>query len=125
MSNPMTVVHQEIRIPSALKERALTALQQVPHPDDLPFTNPAFVDAARLEEALWCFRWQAVVDDATGDITGLTFLGVNPGATEWLFQVLAPYIAEDSVLVCTTEEGQRWRWDFNGTTVRLTESFII
>ena len=125
MSNPMTVLHQQIRIPSEFKSRALTALQQVPHPQYLPFTDPTFVRAATLEEAIACFRWDAVIDDSTGDITGLTFIGVNAGAIDLLLQVMAPYIAADSFLICETEDGQRWRWNFTGFTVRFTDESDI
>ena len=125
MSNPMTVLDQQIRIPAEYKSRALTALQQVPNPHYLPFTDPAFVRVTTLEEAIACFRWDAVTDEPTGDITGLTFIGVNAGAIALLLQVLAPYVAADSFLICETEDGQRWRWNFTGFTVRFTDESDI
>ena len=121
MGSQMTVERQQIRIPNAYKVRALTALQQVPNPHYLPFTDPEFVHAATLAEALECFRWEAITDEATGDITELRFFGRNAGPIDLLVQVLAPYIERDSYLICSNDEGERWRWNFTGWAVRVTD----
>lgn len=125
MSNPMTVLDQQIRIPAEYKSRALTALQQVPNPHYLPFTGPAFVRVTTLEEAIACFRWDPITDAASGDINALKFVGINAGALNLLLQVLAPYVAADNFLICETEGGQRWRWNFTGFTVRFTDESDI
>lgn len=113
----MTVESQRIRIPAAYKLRALTALKQIPEPH-LPFTDPRFVVAPTLEAALWCFRWEPIANRYTWDIVELVFVGTNPGPVNLLFQVLAPFVVNGSFIECTTDDGDHWRWEFNGFTVK-------
>jgi hypothetical protein len=67
---------------------------------------------AVLEE----WRYEAELDDETGDIVGLQFSGEKLGDEFQLFQVIAPFVEAGSYLEISGEDGTVWRWVFNGTT---------
>lgn len=62
------------------------------------------------------WRYEATVDDETGDITDLSFNGEKLGDELQLFQVIAPWVEKGSYLEVSGEDGTVWRWFFDGQT---------
>lgn len=54
----------------------------------------------------------------------LTYYNSKMGAEEHFIKAVAPYVTEDSVMVWTGEEGEKWRWTFPEGTVKHQEAII-
>lgn len=65
-----------------------------------------------LEKALEAWRYRCDEDDS------VYFEGEKLGDDEILWTTLAPFIAKDSFIQCTGEDGCVWRWVFNGKTMK-------
>jgi hypothetical protein len=72
-----------------------------------------FALAKTLEVALRAWRWDAEVDDATGDIHSLEFTGEKLGDDSALWDAVAPFVEHGSYLQMAGEDGMEWRWVFN------------
>lgn len=81
----------------------------------------SWVDTSTLEkarndlEALEEWRWDAGVN-AAGDIVSLDFTGEKLGDDLTMFKVIAPLVKQGSFIVMHGEDGESWRWYFNGET---------
>lgn len=71
-----------------------------------------FVRAKTLEVALEAWRWEPVVDEKTGDITSLTFLGEKLGDDQVLWKAVAPFVESGSYISMYGEDGSNWVWRF-------------
>lgn len=72
--------------------------------------------AKTLSEALYAWRWETSVDEASGDIVGISFIGEKSGDDELLFEVIAPFVEPGSNIVIIGEDHHIWRWYFDGST---------
>lgn len=75
----------------------------------------AVMKAETLEEALGAWRWESYTND-NGDIDGLYFQGEKSGQDEYLFLAIAPYVKDGSYIAMRGEDGDIWRWYFDGQT---------
>lgn len=76
-----------------------------------------------VAEALGEDGWEATVDQQTGDITDIAFQGekmypADLGEDDLLFH-LAPFVEPGSYIEMRGEDGKRWRWLFDGTSVKI------
>ena len=70
--------------------------------------------ANNFKDAAGAFRWDMWVDK-DGDIYGITFNGEKYTGSEITFlNAIAPYVREDSYIEMQGEEGERWKWYFDG-----------
>lgn len=78
------------------------------------------LEARTVEEQLHEWRWEIQEDD-DGNIIGLSFTGEKLGEDHLLFQVIAPFVKEDSFIDMHGEDGEQWRWSFDGSTCEELE----
>lgn len=88
------------------------------------WVNPEFVNSKTLENAIKSWRWEPLMDKETGDVDGLEFDGKKYGDEEVLFAALAPYVEPDSFIEVMGEEGEMWRWFFDGKKLITQEAKI-
>lgn len=53
-------------------------------------------------------------DPITGDLTDIHFIGEKLGDEKILFQALAPFVDKGSFIEMEGEDGDLWRWTFDG-----------
>ncbi len=88
--------------------------------DSARYGHFAWVDTATIRRArsltehLKEWRWEAEFD-AQGNLTGLHFTGEKLGDDFELFQALAPFVRSGSFIVMQGEDGEMWRWMFDGS----------
>ena len=76
------------------------------------------LNAKTFKEVAEAFRWDMWVDDA-GDVYNIMFRGEKYGGDEMVFlNVLAPYVQKDSYIEMRGEEGELWKWYFDGETCK-------
>ena len=74
------------------------------------------VNAKTFKEVAKAFRWQIELDDE-GDVYWIEFDGQKYGGDEMVFlNTIAPYVRKDSYIEMEGEEGERWKWYFDGET---------
>lgn len=78
-----------------------------------------------LEEAFDAWNWKIFIDNDSGDVFGISFLSEKLGDEEKLFETIAPYVEKDSFIEMTGEEGDRWRWFFDGKNCKEMYAEII
>jgi hypothetical protein len=79
------------------------------------WTDTAFLLAATtIEEVLDHFGWAPEHDDKE-NIIDLYFENEKIGQEDLLFKTIAPCVREGSFLDIDGEEGEMWRWYFDGT----------
>lgn len=67
-------------------------------------------------EILRCWRWEVELDGA-GNIVRLDFEGQSLGDDDKLFGAIAPFVKAGSYIEMIGEDGERWRWLFDGATM--------
>lgn len=72
--------------------------------------------ASTFEEYMREWRWSLELDEETGAITGISFEGEKLGDDDVLFKAIAPHVVPGSYVEMVGEEGDRWRWVFDGVT---------
>jgi len=116
----MEQVNSDFLILSKNKNRAQEAIKSVASCATLAEKNYRWVDnnevskSKTLEEAINAWNWEILIDNDSGDVFGISFLGEKSGDEEKLFETIAPYVEKDSFIEMTGEEGEMWRWVFNG-----------
>ena len=78
------------------------------------WVDPYFVQASTVAEMLKAWRWEGEFDPITGDLTDIHFIGEKLGDEEILFQALAPFVDKGSFIEMEGEDGDLWRWTFDG-----------
>lgn len=81
-----------------------------------------FLNAKTLEEALKAWRWKAFIltekfhkdPSHIGDLTHMEFTGEKLGDDMVLFNAIAPFVEPGSYLEIEGEDGNLWRWTFDG-----------
>jgi len=113
-------------------EAAAQALRDMPNPgkDHWPpnrysWMSDDWQEAGDLSNLLDEWRWEADVDhDNGGAIIGLNFHGEKAGDDLAMFQAIAPHVEPGSYVEMTGEEGERWRWTFDGETCKEVQANI-
>lgn len=83
-------------------------------PKNYPFVDGSVVlGVSSLEAALREWRWTPIMDDE-GNIEDIEFLGQKLGNEDELFNTIAPFVRAGSYIVVAGEEGEVWRWRFDG-----------
>ena len=81
--------------------------------------------ADNFKAAAEAFRWDMWIDDE-GDIYSTTFNGEKYTGSEITFlNAIAPYVREDSYIEMQGEEGEMWKWYFNGMECMEYQAQII
>ena len=81
--------------------------------------------ANNFKDAAEAFRWDMWIDDA-GDIYGIIFNGEKYTGDELTFlNAIAPYVRAGSYIEMQGEEGERWKWFFDGKTCIEYEAQIL
>ena len=63
------------------------------------------------------WRWDASMD-GDGNVVGLSFSGEKSGDDLILFGAIAPFVKKGSYIEMEGEDGECWKWVFNGKTCR-------
>ena len=71
------------------------------------------VQSETLSDALYAWRWEAETNP-NGDIDAIYFGGEKQGSDECLFRVISPFVKEGSYISMRGEDGEMWRWYFDG-----------
>jgi hypothetical protein len=67
-------------------------------------------------------RWRWDVDlDLEGNVIGIALAYERLRLSRDLFQSIAPFVAPGSYIRIRGEEGEEWRWEFDGVTVQQIE----
>lgn len=77
-----------------------------------------FHQLGTLEEVLKAWRYYPKTDPETGDIISLDFGGEKWGDDRLLFDTLAPYVEAGSKIEYLGEDGNKWRFVFDGKTLK-------
>jgi len=67
-------------------------------------------------EMLHAWRWEAE-QDSEGNIDFIHFCGEKYGDDPLLFQTIAPFVTAGGYIQMRGEDGERWRWCFDGQKV--------
>ena len=82
------------------------------------WVNTADLVQARTDiEALEAWRWDVRLD-AQDNIIGIEFQGEKLGDDIVMFNVIAPFVERGSYIVMHGEDGETWRWYFDGVTCK-------
>lgn len=96
---------------------------------------PAWLDRGDISDArktkilheltiLW--RWRLVFDGMTGDVNKIEFESSDGklGDEDILFNTIAPFVGEGSYIEMVGEDGEMWRWVFDGNTMKHVKPII-
>ncbi|MHB1611988.1 MAG: hypothetical protein ACYCOU_19240 [Sulfobacillus sp.] len=92
------------KLPAALAEQKTS----------FKWVDSNFAQASTVAEILEAWRWEGEFDPITGDLTDIHFIGEKLGDEEILFQALAPFVDKESFIEMEGEDGDLWRWTFDG-----------
>ena len=98
------------KLPAALA--AVQALAE--QATSFQWVDSNFAQASTVAEILEDWRWEGEFDPITGDLTDIHFIGEKLGDEEILFQALAPFVDKGSFIEMQGEDGDLWRWTFDG-----------
>lgn len=71
-----------------------------------------FLNAKTFEEAMRAWRWD--YGDEDFETAWLDFTGEKSGDDKILFDAIAPFVKAGSYIEMEGEDGEIWRWCFNG-----------
>lgn len=116
------VMHQgdtQFRIPLERKKAALNVLREwASKPTRISWAdNQRIIVCLHLEDALDELGWDAEMDEDY-NITDIQFSAEKLGDEAEFFALLAPYVEAGSFIEMRGEDGERWRWTFDGSTMR-------
>lgn len=86
--------------------------------------NDRLLSSDSLRAALAEFGWN-VYFDALVDIILIRFGAEKSGDEDLLFSTIAPYVQAGSFIEMTGEDGERWRWVFDGKEVHKLTAKIV
>jgi len=69
--------------------------------------------ACNFAQLMEFLRWEVTYDD-DNNIIDIIFMGEKAGAEEQYFNILAPFIESGSYIEMCGEDGNRWKYYFNG-----------
>lgn len=112
----------EFRIKSVNKLPALRALKELARATQAAGATLAWVDldevldADSIGEAMRAFSYEVDVERETEDVVGLEFEGEKLGDEKKMLDAIAPHVEPGSYLQVQGEDGEMWRWVFDGVT---------
>ena len=77
-------------------------------------TTEEFSGATTLHDAMWAWRWEIDTTD-DGDVTSIMFEGEKMGDDTILLDAIAPFVEAGSYIEMQGEDGELWRWAFDGS----------
>jgi hypothetical protein len=77
-------------------------------------TTDDFFLAKTIVVALEAWRYEAHIDEKTGDVVRIEFSGEKLGDDPILWRAVAPFVEDGSYLQMSGEDGTVWRWVFKG-----------
>lgn len=98
-------------------DAALAKLKAEHSKDGFAWTDSGFGNMATLVKALEVLRWTPRLS-GEGHINDLRFGGEKAGDEDRIFKTIAPYVSAGSFLEMTGEDGDLWRWVFDGKMCR-------
>ena len=101
-----SVSKEQFSIAEAAQKPAIKALRDA-YPD---------AKGMSLEDFCEHERWHLNFDDEHDDVVGIEFWGEKLWNDFALFKALAPFVDAGSYIECNGEEGEMWRWVFDGAT---------
>ena len=111
---------------------ALRALQRVTTDSQKRFTwFDEGEDPVTLDQYMVGWSWELERDpvdhhNLDHPVTGIYFLGEKAGeGNNILFNTIAPYVKASSWIEMQGEEGERWRWMFNGKTLSTVYASLV
>lgn len=112
-------------LPGDKKDAALEAVKALHGQETLhdgsgahfSWVHPDFWKATTLERILRYWNFAPTVSK-DGDVIDLEHTGAHVGDEKYLFEALAPFVRAGSHIIFHGEEGEAWRWWFDGTTVQ-------
>jgi len=113
------------RIPADKKKAALTALKKwAKEVGNVSWTDSdRIIQARTLELALFELAWEAEVDEDY-NIVRVVFQAEKLGDEPQFFGVLGPFVDPGSFIEMRGEDGERWRWTFDGSTMRESKARV-
>lgn len=110
-------------IDASRKTRALAAVKALR--GRFSWVEPAEFTAARtLEDMLEVWGWDAEVT-SDGHVTGIDFAREKIGDEDVLFAALAPFVKAGSYIEALGEDGERWRWVFDGERCAVQRARVV
>lgn len=73
-----------------------------------------FARLTTIPELMRAWRWEVETED--GNIVAIEFCGEKLGDDHILFNAIAPFVKKGSYIEMSGEDGERWRWVFDGKT---------
>lgn len=84
-----------------------------------------FLQATTLAQALRAWRWAVGrTGPGTVEVATLLFQGENYGDEDALFAALAPFVEAGSFIEMQGEDGDLWRWVFDGKAAHKQSPII-
>lgn len=119
------------RVPSDKKAAALGALRamwqraggRAGHYAWMNGTSLSRGDCPTFEHGMAEWGYPVEVDDA-GNVVGLSLANEKVGDEEAMFTAIAPFVDAGSYLEIGGEDGEVWRWAFDGSTVRTLAAVV-
>ena len=117
----MNLVEENFFIPKKLKGKALKAIQALSGKETIKdgggrhfsWVDHDFVKRKTLKEMFKAWRWYIEEDD-DGNVTAIGFDGEKLGDEGTLFAAIAPFVLADSFIQMQGEDGNMWRYSFDG-----------
>lgn len=123
----MSQGNTEFSIPKEHHEKVLAAIKGLHGKEDcgdhFSWVDSDFHELNDLATILKEWRWKPKFKD--GDIVGLEFQGEKYGSDNFLWQAIAPFVTKGSFITMKGEDGAKWKWSFDGVTVKEVGSETI
>jgi hypothetical protein len=107
------------------KRPALSAIRSLKDDHFSWVDATAFKDVGTLEDMLKVWRWYPKTDPETGDVISLSFTGEKLGDDDVLFKTLGPFVEEGSEIIFGGEDGDSWKYKFNGKEMLEVKSRLV
>jgi hypothetical protein len=94
------------------KAEALKSLKKFTKGKTLRWLDTDYIQSCKcLEDVMEELRWEISTDDFL-NVNNIEFTGEKLGDEEDLFDIIAPYVEENSYIEMVGEDGDKWRWVF-------------
>ena len=110
------VMDTNFRIPADKVNDAYEAMKSIQQVGSWVDAN--FASCKDLSSIVNAWRWEVELDADSGDVVDINFCRSKLGDEDLLFSTLAPFVDGGSYIDVQGEEGERWRWFFDGTRMR-------
>ena len=83
---------------------------------------PAMKQFAAIFKA---WRWELEIDDKTGNVTGVSFIGEKLVDDDDLFRSIAKFVEAGSYIDLLGDDDYAWRWYFDGDDMVIREGSLV